>query len=774
MKFKLIGMVLFLLLPFAATAQNGLYTIDHIDGLWNTDTLSINTPIVFHLRTNNNTSENIIGQTNGFRIYSDDGATWNTTIEAETGAIDGTMFEQTFTNLFSIDGAGADTVGFAGFRLFMPGIPAGFNEITYTITIGPIDASNHKKTICIDSTFYPPASAWTWSTPSGDFFPDWNGPYCFTIFDPSAPVVSNLVLSDDILDFYGVVGGDIPSAQQLTISSDGDPLFFTLTENADWLVLSPIQGTTASNINVLVNTIGLSAGSYSETIIVASSTADNSPQEVVINLVLEEPPPSISVSDNQFFFNAVQGESNPPSKILTITNGGGNNLNWTVTNNESWLSLSPLAGVDSNDVTVSIDITGLTYGDYEDTIIVSDPLATNDPVKIPVFLGIGSDLPIIQVLDTFNFVNVPAPTPSIPPWTITIQNGGAGTFNFWLEENSPRILTMTPSSGVSPQSVEIGFKVNSGSAGDNFWDTVWVHSNEAINSPVPVIFFLHFTEEPATLWLSRDTVSVFLFECDNGAENELPSENFVVDNIGGDDPMFYRLHYESDLFTLSSDSGIAPQLITLAAIYNNYPVGTYLDTIVCEGINSINRFDTLIVKYNIISGLSDPEIWMSKQGFVVPVQENSGPTFPLTFEIRNAVGGCMEWEIQEDVSWLFPSVTSGNVPTSLLLGVNPGGLTMGFYQDSLYVVAPEATNSPDLLLLILKVWRFHGDWDYDGDVHISDLVANVNYLFNEGPDPQPERIVGDLNCDRVITINDLTYMVSYLFEYGPIPCGNPY
>ena len=46
------------------------------------------------------------GHTIGFRVHSPDGAQWNTTVGAETGAITPEMYEQTFLNEFSINGIG--------------------------------------------------------------------------------------------------------------------------------------------------------------------------------------------------------------------------------------------------------------------------------------------------------------------------------------------------------------------------------------------------------------------------------------------------------------------------------------------------------------------------------------------------------------------------------------------------------------------------------------------------------------------------------------------
>ena len=52
----------------------------------------------------------------------------------------------------NVDGIGADTVGFGGFRLFAPGIPVGDIPDAYNITIGPVDAAYNGGEICLDSS----------------------------------------------------------------------------------------------------------------------------------------------------------------------------------------------------------------------------------------------------------------------------------------------------------------------------------------------------------------------------------------------------------------------------------------------------------------------------------------------------------------------------------------------------------------------------------------------------------------------------------------------
>jgi len=772
-----------LLFAFGLSYGSGI-SIDHVDGLYGTSSDSIETdvPVIFYLRITNDSGYVFNVTTNGFRIYSPDGATWNGTVPDTiyTGWSSFWAFGF-YVNTFSIDGVGADTIGFGGVGGLSsgPGLPAGFNDVVYSITIGPIDTTNHRKTVCIDSSFYPPIGEWLWgaNAPNNGIYPSWDGPHCYTIINPNAPVEpSNIILSTDSLEFIGYEGGTNPSSQSFNVLSDKDPLSFTVSENSSWFSINPSGGTTPQTINVSVNTLGLSTGSYLDSIQIVAPDAGNTPQWVKIALIVEPPPPVIEVTPDSVFFNAVAGGSNPPQKFLTITNTGGSSLNWSVSNSETWLSLSPLSGVDSGGVTLSVDITGLLYGDYIDTVTISDPNATNNPVKVPIFLTVGSDLPLIDVDSSFNYIIVPSGVTSIPPRNIVINNAGAGTMSFWLEENSPRIFTLNPSSGIAPQTVEVGFKAGAGQIGNDYFDTLWVYSDQATNAPYPVVFFFHYVDNPAEIEINsihRDTLVFNVFECTMGANVIMPVDYFTVINAGGDDPMSFKLDYESDLFNIDIDSGIAPTFITATASNLTLSQGTYYDTILVTAKNAINSPETLFVQYNVSPGITPPEIYLAKDNYVIPTRENEGPIPPFTFIVENRFGGCMEWKIQENVPWLYPNPDSGNVPGAVTLNADATGYVFGQYTDSFLVVAPSATNSPRKVSLLLKVWRLAGDVDYNNKLNASDLYYFVQFMFSGGPAPQPEWRVGDVNCDHSVDAGDIFDMIKYFFQNGPALCGNP-
>jgi hypothetical protein len=101
--------------------------------------------------------------------------------------------------------------------------------------------------------------------------------------------------------------------------------------------------------------------------------------------------PTISFSPSSFSFSATQGGANPPSQTLHIWNSGGGTLSWSVSDDATWLSLSPTSGSSAGEtdtVTVSVGISGMVAGTYSAIITISAPGATNTPQTVPVSLVI--------------------------------------------------------------------------------------------------------------------------------------------------------------------------------------------------------------------------------------------------------------------------------------------------------------------------------------------------------------------------------------------------
>ena len=101
--------------------------------------------------------------------------------------------------------------------------------------------------------------------------------------------------------------------------------------------------------------------------------------------------PTIGFSPPSFSFSAIEGGANPADKTLEVWNSGAGTLDWSVSDDADWLSLSPPGGSSTGEhdaVSVSVNTSGRSAGHYDATITISAPGAGNTPQRVSVSLQI--------------------------------------------------------------------------------------------------------------------------------------------------------------------------------------------------------------------------------------------------------------------------------------------------------------------------------------------------------------------------------------------------
>ncbi len=204
--------------------------------------------------------------------------------------------------------------------------------------------------------------------------------------------------------FSGVEGGANPGDQTITISNTGTAtLNWNATKNEAWLTIAPESGAVnvgaSTNMALSINTTGLAEGNYSDTI---SITSDGGNQDVTVSLTItEELAPVLSVDPISRAFSALEGGANPIDQNITISNTGTALLNWNAAKNEDWLDINPATGDvnagASEDMIVSVDITGLAEGEYSDTISITSDGGDQD-VTISLTIN-AADTPILTSIE---------------------------------------------------------------------------------------------------------------------------------------------------------------------------------------------------------------------------------------------------------------------------------------------------------------------------------------------------------------------------------------
>jgi uncharacterized protein (TIGR03437 family) len=233
---------------------------------------------------------------------------------------------------------------------------------------------------------------------------------------------------------------------QITVSnSGGGTLRFTTQAMADnggtWLRLVTDDAGSATpsapaSIAFTADLTGLNPGVYSGQVIVSdTASADRSTARVVL-VVPATGKPVIQLS--QAGINLTPGG---PAQAVAVSNSGAGQLNWTVSTDSPWLSVTKTAsGITLSAKTGSTVIPGFALVD------ITDPNAANSPQTISVLLKAA---PTLVTLATGGaLLTGPAGSKTPIQQTVSFFNPGAATI--YSSVVGAPWLTVTPSSGTIP------------------------------------------------------------------------------------------------------------------------------------------------------------------------------------------------------------------------------------------------------------------------------------------------------------------------------------
>jgi hypothetical protein len=385
--------------------------------------------------------------------------------------------------------------------------------------------------------------------------------------------------------------------------------------------------------------------------------------------------------------------------------------------------------------------------------------------------------------------NPQGPSPlDVPPETLTVMNGGFGVMNYWIEESSSFILAATPDSGGVPQVVEVSFEIFDNTPEGDYFDTLWVYSDEATNSPYPISFVFHMQLSPAVIAVDRDTLVLDMYQCMDGTVREPQVEEFTVTNVGGEFMVVQALYELGFIEVIDYNNGIPPATFGVMPAGTEAPPGTYYATIRVTAMNALNSPVPVVVQCNILPTTEDPEIgyytdhdpvegWIEPaEGLVFAVHSDGmGPRPYNGCTILNKNFGCMEWELLGGPAWAVPSHLMGSTPQHVSFIIDPTGYSPGTYVDTMLISAPGAINSPKKVPMTMHVWELYCDMNFDGKRTLSDIARVIDHVFISKAPVFPEKETANCDCVWIggkvkITLADITHLIAFVFQHKPNPC----
>lgn len=193
--------------------------------------------------------------------------------------------------------------------------------------------------------------------------------------------------------------GDNADARSFYLfNSQSGSFSYTISDDASWLSVSPASGSVTSEadeITLTFTTSGESAGFQTATITVTAAGTSNTPFTMSVNLNVNAAP-TIDVPAS---ISAMAISGNTVTTELSIKNSGGGLMDYSLSKNETWLSLSETTGMvqaETDLVDITLDASSLAVGTYTDNISITATGATNTPQTVPLTFNVNSSNIIVR------------------------------------------------------------------------------------------------------------------------------------------------------------------------------------------------------------------------------------------------------------------------------------------------------------------------------------------------------------------------------------------
>ena len=417
--------------------------------------------------------------------------------------------------------------------------------------------------------------------------------------------------------------------------------------------------------------------------------------------------PIICISPASFSFSATQGGVNPANQTLEIWNSGIDTLNWSLSDDAGWLSENPTSGSSISDhdtVGVSVDIAGMSAGDYSADIIITADGASNTPQTVPVSLHISPPAPEISFEpESLSFTAVEGgSTPADE--TVEIWNSGTGTLDWslsddagWLSEN----LTSGSSTG-EHDTVAVSVDIAGMSAGDYSAD-ITITADGASNTPQKVPVSLHISSAAAKISFKPGRLSFAAVE--GGPTHAV--ETLEIWNSGVNT---LDWSVSDDAAWLSEDPTSGSSIgehdtVAVSVDIAGMSVGDYSTsiTITAEAGNSPQ-----VVPVGLHISSAAPQISFTPESLTFTAVEGGPAPANKTLGIWNSGIEILNWSVSDDAGWLSDNPTSGNSTgahdtTSVTVSPDITGMSDGNYSANITIIAPGASNSPQIVPVSLYV-----------------------------------------------------------------------
>jgi len=113
-----------------------------------------------------------------------------------------------------------------------------------------------------------------------------------------------------------------------------------------------------------------------------------------VTLTFEVEMPKLSTNPDPLNLDyGTMNEGNTDSRTFSILNNGSGTLEWNISTDRSWITVSPTSGTNSGEVTVTVNTAGLSLGNYSGTITIDSN--GGEPKQVNIYLIVSSEQPTV-------------------------------------------------------------------------------------------------------------------------------------------------------------------------------------------------------------------------------------------------------------------------------------------------------------------------------------------------------------------------------------------
>lgn len=474
--------------------------------------------------------------TNGCRLYTihelseDTGATPSTSAEfsvtSDSGTFKGLVLDANGSTsaitIAPIDQARTTTLSFTNpSSTTTLAVVAGLTEGTYRVLCGGVP---HQTGIAVNSG---EAMLEIPALPGS----------CVTVVERTGGATINIAPNPSSITASCEAGGSNPPNQSVAISASGGTLTNVSQSkvgSALWLSVTPPSLSATGNFTLSFNCAGLTANTYTETIRFTSSQPEvtNTPLDVQVTLTVSSPGSiSLALNPPTLNFTTTEGGADPSTQQIAFTSPGGVLDNFTVSDNQTWCSVSPSSGTAASTLTVSISNTTLTSAGSPRTCTITVSSTTsgvaNSPQQVSAIVTTEAPPSVTMSLGgPLNFAGVigqGAPENQSLPFTASgiVENYSTSI----IYQDGSGWLNISPSAGVTVGTLTVHVDTSSLSVAGQYCATVTATSTDpdVVNSPTASVCIIMSTPtlppsiaEPANYELILGQQNGFQFSIVNG------------------------------------------------------------------------------------------------------------------------------------------------------------------------------------------------------------------------------------------------------------------